>query len=306
MISESGVLAHPAATVPAGGRRRGYVRRYAVFALPAAIVVAAVIIFPWIFTIFMSIHDWQPTGGISYIGWANFRHLLTDPNFGRAVLRTLYFTVIAVGAPLVLGIYAALCFHQRFPMRGLARTIFILPMMATPVAVALVFAMMFNPQLGVLNYILTSVGLPPFSWVYSEKTVIPTLAMVETWEWTPLIMLIVLGGLASLPGDPYEAAKLDGASAWQSFRYITWPLLLPFIIVAAVIRTIDALKSFDVIYVISQGGPGTASTTINIFLYNEAFAYYHLGYGSAVVIVFFALIVAITLVLLMLRTRAAT
>ena len=294
-----------AAAGSARARRGGYARRYAIFALPAALVVAVVIIFPWLFTVFMSVHDWQPSGAIDYVGWANFRHLLSDPNFGWAVLRTLYFSVIAVGAPLVLGVYAALCFHKRFPLRGLARTVFILPMMATPVAVALVFAMMFHPQLGVLNYLLTSIGLPPFTWVYSEKTVIPTLAMVETWQWTPLIMLIVLGGLASLPTDPYEAALLDGANPWQVFRHITWPLLRPFVIVAVVIRTIDALKSFDVIYVISQGGPGSASTTINIFLYNEAFAYYHLGYGSAVVIVFFALIVAITLVLLMLRARAA-
>lgn len=292
----------------AGGnrsRRGGYARRYVAFALPAAAVVAAVIIFPWLFTLFMSLHDWQPSGAIDYVGWTNFRHLFSDPNFGWAVLRTLYFSVLGVGAPLILGTYAALCFHQRFPMRGLARTVFILPMMATPVAVALVFAMMFHPQLGVLNYLLTSIGLPPFTWVYSEMTVIPTLAMVETWQWTPLVMLIVLGGLASLPIDPYEAALIDGANPWQVFRHITWPLLRPFVIVAAVIRTIDALKSFDVIFVISQGGPGSASTTINIFLYNEAFAYYHLGYGSAVVIVFFALIVAITLVLMMLRARAA-
>lgn len=288
-----------------GARRRHYVRRYALFALPAALVIVGVIIFPWFFTIFMSLHSWDETGGVSYAGWANFLHLVTDPNFGMAILRTLYFTVIAVGAPLALGVYAALCFHERFRMRGLARTIFILPMMATPVAIALVFAMMFNPQMGVLNYLLTSIGLPPFAWVYSESTVIPTLAMVETWEWTPLVMLIVLGGLASLSAEPYEAARLDGANAWQSFRYVTWPQLVPFVIVAAVIRTIDALKSFDVIYVISQGGPGSASTTMNIYLYQQAFSYYHIGYGAAVVIVFFAIIVAITLVLLMLRARAA-
>jgi multiple sugar transport system permease protein len=117
-------------------------------------------------------------------------------------------------------------------------------------------------------------------------------------------MLIVLGGLASLPTDPYEAAVIDGANTWQTFRHITLPLLWPFIVVAVVIRTIDALKSFDIIYVITQGGPGSASTTLNIFLYNEAFAYYHLGYASAVTIVFFAIIVAVSLVLLMLRQRA--
>ena len=297
----------PGGTQP-GVRRptpgRNYARRYWAFAAPGAAVVAAVIVFPWLFTIVMSLHEWQPGAGTSWVGAANYLQLFSDADFGWAILRTLYFTVLAVAAPVVLGIAAAVCFHKRFPLRGLARTIFILPMMATPVAIALVWMMMFHPQFGVLNYILTSLGLPPSEWTYSAATVIPTLVMVETWQWTPLVMLIVLGGLASLPIDPYEAAKIDGASGWQTFRHISLPLLWPFIVVAMVIRTIDALKSFDVIYVITQGGPGTASTTMNIFLYQQAFSYYHLGYASAVVVVFFAVILAISLVLLGLRQRA--
>jgi multiple sugar transport system permease protein len=213
----------------------------------------------------------------------------------------LYFTTFATLGPVVLGVLAAVCFAQKFRLRGLARTIFILPMMATPVAIALVWTMMFHPQLGVLNYILTSVGLPPAAWVYDSATVIPTLVMVETWQWTPLVMLIVLGGLASLPTDPYEAAILDGANPWQTFRHITLPLVWPFIMVAAVIRLIDALKAFDTIFVITGGGPGTSSETINILLYQTAFAYYDLGYGSAMVVVFFVLILLISLVLLRVR-----
>ncbi len=164
-------------------------------------------------------------------------------------------------------------------------------MMATPVAVALVWTMMFHPQQGVLNYLLTQVGLPPSLWVYSPTWVIPSLVLVEVWHWTPLVMLIVLGGLAALPTEPYESARLDGASEWQLFRYITLPLIMPFIVVAAVIRTIDAVKAFDTIYVISQGGPGTASETINLYLYLQAFAFYNVGNASAVVVVFFAIIV---------------
>lgn len=162
---------------------------------------------------------------------------------------------------------------------------------------------MFHPQLGVLNYLLTSIGLPPSTWVYDGSTVIPTLVMVETWQWTPLVMLIVLGGIASLPTDPYEAAVLDGASAWQMFRHITLPLVMPFIMVATVIRIIDALKTFDTIYVITLGGPGSASETVNILLYQTAFAYYDLGYGSAMVVVFFVLILLISMLLLQLRQR---
>ena len=286
--------------------RRGtnYARRYWLFAAPAALIVLAVILFPWAFTLLISLNNWDPAGGASWAGLSNYTTLFTDTRFGLAVLRTLYFSVLAVVAPVVLGVAAAVCFHKRFALRGLARTVFVLPMMATPVAIALVWTMMFHPQLGVLNYLLTSIGLPPFTWTYSPDTVIPTLAMVETWQWTPLVMLIVLGGLASLPIDPYEAALLDGANPWQSFRHITLPLVWPFVVVAAVIRTIDALKSFDVIYVITLGGPGTASETINIFLYQTAFAYYHIGYAGAVTLVFFVIIVAISLVLLGVRQRA--
>ena len=286
-------------------RRPGqnYARRYWAFAIPAGIVVIAVIVFPWLFTLFMSVHDWHIGGTRSWAGLANYAHLLDDERFQKSVIRTLYFTALSVAAPVVLGIAAAVCFHRNFPGRGIARTIFIMPMMATPVAVALVWTMMFHPQLGVLNYLLTSAGLPPSEWVYNASTVIPTLVMVETWQWTPLVMLIVLGGLASLPTDPYEAAILDGANGWQMFRHITLPLVWPFVIVALVIRTIDALKAFDTIFVISGGGPGSASETINQLLYLTAFNYYDMGYASAIVVVFFLLILAITLVLLRVRQR---
>jgi len=286
-------------------RRRNYARRYWMFAAPAAIVVVAVILFPWLFTLFMSVHEWKVSGDTPFVGMANYLHMLNDERFLWSVVRTLYFTALSVIAPVVLGIFAAVCFATKFRLRGLARTIFVLPMMATPVAISLVWTMMFHPQLGVLNYLLTSIGLPPSAWVYDGATVIPTLVMVETWQWTPLVMLIVLGGIASLPLDPYEAATLDGASVWQMFRHITLPLVWPFIIVATVIRLIDALKTFDTIYVITLGGPGTSSETINILLYQTAFAYYDLGYASAMVVVFFVLIMLISLILLHVRQRQA-
>ncbi len=282
---------------------RNYARVYWPFVVPAGLVVAAIIILPWIFTLVMSVHEWKIGSDPSFVAFENYARLFVDERFQWALLRTLYFTVLAVFFPMVLGIAAAVCFHREFPFRGLARTIFILPMMATPVAVALVWTMMFHPQLGVLNYLLTSAGLPASEWSYNAVSVIPTLVLVETWQWTPLVMLIVLGGLASLPQDPYEAAKLDGASSWQMFRHITLPLVWPHIIVALVIRTIDALKAFDTIFVISNGGPGTASETLNIFLYQTAFAYYDMGYASAVTVVFFALILLISLVLFSARQR---
>jgi len=280
-----------------------YARQYWPFILPAGVVVAGIILFPWLFTLFMSVNDFHVGGARSFAGLANYERMLGDERFGWAVLRTLYFTLLSVALPVVFGVAAAVCFHREFRGRGLARTIFIMPMMATPVAVALVWTMMFHPQLGVLNYLLTSLGLPPSEWVYNPTTVIPTLVMVETWQWTPLVMLIVLGGLASLPGDPYEAALIDGASGWQVLRHITLPLVWPFIVVAAVIRGIDALKAFDTIFVISNGGPGTASETVNILLYLQAFSFYDIGYASAIVVVFFVLIMLVTMLLLYFRQR---
>jgi multiple sugar transport system permease protein len=292
-----------APAVAAAPRRRNYARHYWWFVAPCALVVIAVILFPWAFTLYMSVHDWKIGGGHRFVGLENYLKLFEDERFLWSIARTLYFTALAVLLPMGLGLLAALAFHKRFPLRGLARTISILPMMATPVAVALVWTMMFHPQLGVLNWILSLFGIPPSLWVYDPATVIPTLVLVEVWHWTPLVMLILLGGLASLPVDPYEAAKIDGATAWQAFRHITLPLLAPFLIVALIIRTIDALKAFDTIYVITQGGPGTASETINIFLYLQGFAYYNMGYASAVVVVFFAIILALAALLLWARAR---
>ncbi|HEX9074964.1 MAG TPA: sugar ABC transporter permease [Anaerolineae bacterium] len=286
-------------------RKKGYRRQsiYLWFIAPAIITILAVIIFPWVFTVWMSLNDWQIGMKNSFIGLENFATLAGDARFLSTIPRTLYFTLLAVILPVILGVFAAEVFHQNFPLRGLLRGIYIAPMMATPVAIALVFTMMFHPQLGVLNYFLSLVGIPKQLWVYSADTVIPTLALVEVWQWTPLIMLIVLGGLASLPTEPYESAVLDGANQWQMFRYITLPLILPFLMIAVIIRAIDALKSFDIIYVISQGGPGTASETINIFLYLQAFSFLRIGHASAVVIVFFAIILALAIILLYARER---
>ena len=296
--------AAPAAFV-AAGRGRAYARRgrYLVFALPALLVIFAVIVFPWVFTIYMSTQEWNIVGDTAFVGTGNYLSLLNDARFLESIWHTFYFTFLAVVLPLILGVGAAVVFHREFPARGFLRAVFIMPRMATPVAIALVWTMMFHPQLGVLNYLLSLAGIPPQLWVFAASTVIPSLVLVEVWHWTPLVMLIVLGGLAAIPTEPYESAQIDGASVWQVFRYITLPLVLPFIMVALVIRTIDALKTFDTIFVITQGGPGTASETINIYLYLQAFSFYNMGHASAVVVVFFAIVVACSLALLILRQR---
>ena len=304
-VSKAASLSTAGADRPSSAESAGAWRvpSYWPFVIPALVVVVGVIVFPWVFTLWMSVHEWKVGSAPTFTGLANYLRLPSDPRFIEAVWHTIVYTALSIVLPLVFGTLAACIFHARFPLRGLLRGVFILPMMATPVAIALVWTMMFHPQLGVLNYLLSLVGLPPQLWVFAPNTVIPSLVLVETWQWTPLVMLIVLGGLAAIPTEPYESALIDGASVWQIFRHITLPLITPFLFIAAMIRMIDAVKSFDIIYAITQGGPGTASETINLYLYSVAFAYYDIGYGSAIAVVFFVLIVALAAALLVMRRR---
>ncbi|TVZ73717.1 carbohydrate ABC transporter permease [Rhizobium mongolense] len=297
------IEAEKATAISSRSKPSGLAPNYWPFVVPALIVIAAVIVFPWVFTLWMSVNSWTLGQAQAFSGWDNYLRLATDTRFWDSLWHTVLYTVLAVIGPLFLGTLAALIFDAQFPLRGLLRGIFVMPMMATPVAIALVWTMMFHPQLGVLNYLLSLVGIGPQEWIYNQTSVIPSLVLVETWQWTPLIMLIVLGGLAALPREPYESAEIDGANAWQKFRYLTLPMIAPFLMVGVIIRSIDAVKSFDIIYAMTQGGPGTASETINIYLYNTAFSYYDIGYGSAMAVVFFVVIVALSFVLMMVRAR---
>ena len=292
----------PAAT-SGGAVLRDKRSAYWPFVVPGLITVLGVILIPWAFTLWMSLHEWKLGGSYAFVGFDNYLRLPKDPRFVEALWRTIIYSGLAVILPVVLGTLAALVFHNEFRGRGILRGAFVAPMMATPVAIAVVWTMMFNPQLGVLNYLLSLVGIPPQLWVFEATSVIPSLVMVETWQWTPLVMLIVLGGLAAIPTEPYESAEIDGATGLQQFWYITLPMIMPFLMIAIIIRLIDALKSFDIIFAITQGGPGVASETLNLYLYQTAFAYYDIGYASAIAVIFFGLIVALSLLTLYLRAR---
>lgn len=283
---------------PLRGRLSRFAHRHArlLFPAPAVLVIGLVIAYPVAYTGWMSLQEWviASTPRPRFIGLAHYQHLLTrDTRFHQALLRTLYFTVVAVAAETVLGVGMALVFNREFRGRGVIRTLSILPMVATPTAIALVFVMMYHPTLGVVNYLLSLLGAGRFMSIYSSDTVLYALALVDVWEWTPLIMLIVLAGLAALPAEPYESARIDGASTLQAFRYITLPLLRPTIVVAVLFRAIDALKTFDIIYVMTQGGPGHASETINILLFTQAFSYFDMGYSSAVAVALFAIVMGV-------------
>ncbi|GGO36196.1 carbohydrate ABC transporter permease [Deinococcus humi] len=276
------------------------------FVLPALLLTVLVIAFPLGYTLYQSMTNWVITSPNppKFIGLANYAELLRDQRALQSLGRTVLITVCSVGLQMVLGVAMALVMNKHFFGRGLFRTMALFPVVATPVAISLIFVTMMNPQTGVLNHFLTSVGLNAQQWIYAEKSVLPALILVDTWQWTPFVMLIALAGLATLPTEPYEAAKIDGANAWQTFWGITLPMLMPSLFVALLFRAIDTLKLFDTIYAMTQGGPGTASETINLYLYTLSFNYFRMGYASSMVIALLVLVLGITLLLIRARKLA--
>ncbi len=275
-----------------------------VFTLPAVIVVFVLMVFPVFYTVYMSLHSWFASSLTvpEFIGLQNFKRAFTqDERFRNAIWLTIYFTVLATALQLVLGVALALLLNRPFRGKGFFRSIFLMPMVATPVAIALVWMMMYNPTLGVMNYLVGLVGLGPYKWVSDVRFVIPALAVVDTWEWTPLITLITLAGLATLPLEPYESALIDGATPAQMFWRITLPLLRPTIIVALLFRSIDCLKTFDIIYVMTAGGPGFASETLNVYTFQVGLFYFHIGYACSLLVILFALVLGVSLILIKVR-----
>lgn len=289
----------------ATARRTGFLERNArwVFPLPAMLFIVLMMLFPIIYTVKNSLTNMNLASGASssFVGLANYGELLRDTRFLASVWRTCYFTGLAVGVEIILGVGIALLLHREGRGKNLVNAIFLLPMMATPVAIAMVWLLMFEPTIGVANYVLHVFHLPPGLWIAGPNSVIPSLALVDVWEWTPMVTLITLAGLSGLPGDVYEAAKVDGANPWQQLWRITLPLLRPTIVVAGLLRFIDGFKTFDIIYTMTGGGPNYASETLNIYIYQQAFNYYNFGYASSMLVVFFALIIGITLFISYLR-----
>jgi multiple sugar transport system permease protein len=308
MANRTDVVDRPVAgaPLPLGVRMSRFGHRYArfIFPAPAVLIVAVIIVYPVFYTGWMSLQEWFASSLTppKFIAFANYQKILTsDPRFRDAFFRTIYFTIIAVSTETVLGVAMALLFNREFWGRGLVRTLSILPMMATPTAISLVFVMMYHPTLGVMNYLVSLTGLAPFTWTYSSRTALYAIALVDVWEWTPLIMLIALAGLAALPKEPYESALIDGATPFQCFWLITLPLLRPTLVVAILFRSIDALKTFDIIFVMTQGGPSNASETINILLFNQAFSYFNMGYASSIAVALFAIVMGASLILMKVR-----
>ena len=274
-----------------------------IFPLPATIFILIMMAFPVLYTFWVSFTDWSVSSGgdISFIGLKNYVDLFKDPRFYNAIKMTFYFTILAVGVETVLGVAIALVLNREFWGKGIAKTILLLPMVATPVAIGLAWTLFYEPTIGLANYTLRGMGFAGSSWLAAKDMVIPALAIVDIWEWTPMITLIVLAGLASLPTEPFEAAKVDGATTFQTFRYITLPLLFPTILIAIVLRSIDAFKTFDIIYTMTAGGPGFASETLNIYAYTLGFGYFRFGMASSALVALLAIVLGFSILTLWVR-----
>ena len=236
-----------------------------------------------------------------WIGLKNYVNLLDNPRFWNSLKVTFIFSLGALTVEIVLGTMLALFLNREFKGKGIVKLIFLFPIAATPVAVSLIWGMMFNYDLGIINIIMQNLGMEPLLWLASPKIVIPALIITDTWQWTPLILLIVLASLESLPTDPFESAKVDGANILQVIYHITLPLVRPAIVVAAMIRSIDAIKTFDMIYVMTQGGPDVASENLNLYIFQTGFSYFRMGAASALAIVLFTLVLVINILLAVIR-----
>lgn len=276
------------------------------FAAPAITFTTLLLAVPLGWTLFLSFTDAKRSvrRKFGFNGVENYVEVLTDTErFWPAVWRTFAFTGGALVFELILGMIIALLLWKPFRGQGAVRTIILLPLVATPVAVGMMWRLLFEPNIGFINEMLSWVGIPPQPWLADPSTSLATLVFVDVWQWTPMVALILLAGLTGLSDEPQEAAKVDGANGWQRFWYVTVPLMRSVIVAAVLLRGIDALKTFDLIYATKGKGGGAFhdAETLNIYAYGLSFDYNEYGLASAVLIIFFLIILGVIWVLQMQR-----
>ncbi len=276
------------------------------FPLPAIVFVALLMVFPVLYTLYLSFTNWNLTSGgeATFVGLRSYARVLAEPRFLHALGRTFVFTAFAVAIEGLLGVAIALILNRAFVGKSVAKLLLLLPLVATPVAVGIVFNLFYDPTIGLLNFVLSSFGLPTGLWVSNEKSVLASLILVDVWQWTPMITLIVLAGLAGLSEEPVEAARIDGASEWQILRMVTIPMVMPVILTAGILRLIDALKTFDIIFAMTGGGPGYASETLNIMGFKYSFEYFRMGQSAVILVVLFVVVFGCSLGIMKLRASS--
>lgn len=270
------------------------------FIWPALLIVLVISIFPLIYSLttsFMSLRLVPPMPA-RFVGFGNYAELLQNPRFWNVAKTTSIIAFISVALQYVVGFSVALALNRRVPGEGLFRVTFLLPMLVAPVAVALVARQVLNPTMGPLNELMTFFGFPNLPFLTQTAWALGAIIVVEVWQWTPFVILMMLAGLQTLPDDVYEAASLENASPWQQFWGITFPMMLPISVAVVFIRLIESYKIIDTVFVMTGGGPGISTETLTLFAYQEGFKKFNLGYTSALSFLFLIVITVIGLVYL--------
>ena len=251
---------------------------------PAFIVLIIVLLYPLGYAFWLSFHQWTLRTfkqGIPFIGMENYAKLFSNPDFINSIKITFSFVFLAISFEFILGMALALLLNQEIKGKGFFRSFILLPMMCTNVVIGLMWRLLLNYQYGLVNYYLGQLGVLPIEWLSSPKVAMASVVLVDVWNTTSFVALMLLAGLQSLPDEPYEAARMDGASGLQTFIYLTLPLLKPIILVTLLWRFIDTFRIFDVIYLLTAGGPARATETVSIYIYRYGFQSFNLGVSAA-------------------------
>ena len=262
--------------------------------LPLLVIILTVTGYPLISTLRLSFTDASLTGrhvAQHWVGFANYAYVFTDPDFGDAFRRTLYFTFVSVGIEILLGVLVALLLNREFAGRTIVRAIMVLPWALPTIVNAMMWRLIYNPEFGSLNALLSQLGLIDSyrSWLGTPGTAMNMVILADVWKNYPLVAIIVLAALQTIPRELYEAADIDGAGPWVKFWKVTFPAILGPLSVALILRMIEAFKVFDIMYLMTRGGPADATKTVSFFVYQESFSYLRAGSGAA-----YAVTVALT------------
>ncbi len=272
--------------------QRAETRMYVVFLIPAVVLLVILTAYPILSGMWHSMTNYHLArpAAATFIGFENFRNLMSNHEFFIVIRNTVLFVIGAVSMQFVLGFAFALLLNRKMRYSGFIRTLLILPLAMTPVVVGLLWYLLYNPTSGLINSILRTVGGPTPSWLGRPNLAMFSLIVSDGWHWTPFVMLLMLAGLQSIPKELYEAAELDGAGRLRVFFQITLPLVVPISGVVLLFRTMDAFKVFDKVFVLTGGGPGMATETLVFHAYQAGFAFFRIGYASAISLIAFFIV----------------
>jgi multiple sugar transport system permease protein len=264
---------------------------------PTILLALAVTILPLGYAILTSLQSFRFGRSVAFIGLQNYLSLMGDSNFYSSLGTTLIYTIVATALEFVLGMTLALLLKEEFPLQGLVRSSLMIPMVIAPVVVGIVWRLLYSSDVGPFSYAVQWLTGHPLNVLSDPALALPGLILVDVWEWTPFMFLILLAGIQALPQEPFEAARVDGAGPWETLRHITLPMLRPVILVAVLIRALDAFTVFDQVFVLTQGGPGMATEVATLMVYKTAFRFSQVGYAAAMGMALLILVLALSTVI---------